>query len=452
VDTGLHVVADHYANLIEVMGRLGATRRLRWFRKHLYLHTAREPLSWYFSPYKPPLHLLRPFFIMPAPVPARLGMALAGLRIASRTQAELAEFDDITYGEWHRRHRMGNGFLLELAEAGADAAAFLSADEAAARPVLSWMKYLMRNERAGDVGIWTGSLGECLVAPLVRAIEQRGGKVRTGTAALRLRHEGSRITGVDLAPSAVVGAFHASDGRVPLAEGGALEMLGCDFLVSALSVQGFQRVIGADLAREAGVSPALSLTTTPAMSLTVWFDRKIHPMPPGAPLVTGCAMRDLIDLETLGRTPAGAPGSVYQFVITHARQRERLSDQEIVNEAVTDLARIWPAAQGAQVVDFAVERVSAAMFAALPGAHRLRPTARTRIGNFFMAGDFTQHEANASMEGATLSGRLAADALLRSLGAPGIPVRQSPVPVGTEFLRVVRRGLKRLAPGPEATA
>src|SRR5688500_687846 len=35
LDTGLHVVADHYVNLIEVLGSLGATRHLRWFTKHL---------------------------------------------------------------------------------------------------------------------------------------------------------------------------------------------------------------------------------------------------------------------------------------------------------------------------------------------------------------------------------------------------------------------------------
>lgn len=443
VDTGLHVVADHYVNLVEILGRLGAARHLQWFTKHLYLHAQRKPLGWHFSPWRPPFHLIRPFLVVPAPLSARVGMSIAGLRISTRSQADLSEFDDIPYIEWHRRHRMGDGFLLDLAEAASDAAAFLGVEEAAARPVLSWMKYLMRNQHAGDVGLFTGSLHDCLVRPLVDAIERRGGQVRTGTAAVALerQHGGSRdrIAAVRVAPSAVVGALHNASGEVPLQPGAATERIACDAVISALSVQGFQRLVGRELARAAGVAPALDLTTTPAMSLLLWFDRPIAPAPPGAPLISGCAMRDMLDLAVVGRAPAGAPGSVYQFVITHARERWQRSDQDIVAEVVRDLARVWPAARAARVVDHALERIEAAMFAAIPGAHRLRPDARTRMDNFFVAGDWARHEANASMEGAAVSARLAADALLRSLGQPGVELRTPPDPVGIELLGRVRQ-------------
>jgi 15-cis-phytoene desaturase len=439
LDTGLHVVADHYVNLIEVLGRLGATRHLHWFTKHLYLHAERKPLHWYFSPWQPPFHLIRPFFAAPAPLPARLGMSIAGLRVSMRSQAELAELDDIPYIEWHRRHRMGDGFLLDLAEAASDAASFLGIEEAAARPVLSWMKYLMRNQRAGDVGLFTGTLSDCLVRPLVDAIERRGGRVRTGVAAVAFEREGQRITSVHVAPSAVTGPLHQAGGEVPLQPGAPRERIACDAVISALSVQGFQHLFAGALARDAGVSPALALTTTPAMSLLVWFDRRIEPVPPGAPLVSGCAMRDLLDLAVVGRAPENAPGSVYQFVITHARQRWDRDDQAIVAEVMHDLARVWPASQSARVVDHALERIEAAMFAAVPGAHRLRPTAATRLPNLFLAGDWTRHESNASMEGAAVSARLAADALLRSLGQPGIAVRTPPDPVAIELLVRARR-------------
>jgi 15-cis-phytoene desaturase len=442
LDTGLHVVADHYVNLIEVLGRLGATRHLRWFTKHLYLHAERKPLTWHFSPWQPPFHLIRPFFAVPTPLAARIGMSIAGLRISMRSQADLAELDEIPYIEWHRRHRMGDGFLLDLAEAASDAASFLGIEEAAARPVLSWMKYLMRNQRAGDVGLFTGSLDDCLVRPLRDSIERRGGRIRTGLAAVELEREGQRVTAVHVAPSAVTGPLHSASGDVPLQVGAPRERIACDAVVSALSVQGFQRLFGRDLARDAGVLPAFALTTTPAMSLLVWFDRQIEPAPPGAPLVSGSAMRDLLDLAVVGRAPAGALGSVYQFVITHARQRWDRDDEAIVAEVVRDLARVWPASQTAHVVDHALERIEAAMFAAVPGAHRLRPTARTHLPNLFLAGDWTRHESNASMEGAAVSARLAADALLRSLGQPGVAVRTPPDPIGIEMLVRARQRIK----------
>lgn len=446
VDTGLHVVADHYVNLIEVLGRLGATRRLRWHEKHLYLSTTREPLSWYFSAREPPLHLLRPLLHIPAPARERLGMVRSGLRTAVRTQAELAEFDDITYLEWHRRHHMGDGFLLELAEATSDAATFLSVEEAAARPVLSWMKYMARDRRAGDVGLWQGSLRECLVDPLVRAIERRGGRIRTGTAAIQLEVEGRRVMAARVAPTAATGPCHGASGVLTLT--GPAERLSCDHVISAMPVQHFQRLLSPEQAREAGLGGVHALRTTPALSVIVWFDRHIRPAPPAAPLVTGCAMRDLIDLTQQGRE-AGARGSVYQFVINRARERILRDDEAIVAELVADLQRIWPAAAGARVVDHAVERVEAAMFAAVPGAHRNRPLAGTRLANLFLAGDWTRHELNASMEGATVSGRLAATALLQSMGAPGIALRQAPDPVGLQRLQRARRWLTRQ---PESSA
>lgn len=44
-----------------------------------------------------------------------------------------------------------------------------------------------------------------------------------------------------------------------------------------------------------------------------------------------------------------------------------------------------------------------------------RPTQRTPISNFYMAGDFTKQKYLASMEGAVFSGKLAAEAIVDDL-------------------------------------
>ncbi len=45
-----------------------------------------------------------------------------------------------------------------------------------------------------------------------------------------------------------------------------------------------------------------------------------------------------------------------------------------------------------------------------------RPTQRTPIKNFYLAGDYTKQRYLASMEGAVFSGKLAAEALVDDLG------------------------------------
>lgn len=444
-DTGLHVVADHYVNLQEVLARLGVSERLYWVGQHTYLRAGHAPMAWYFSPYKPPFHLLRPARAMPLSLKSRAGLGRASMTLASMTQADLAELDGVTYLEWHRANGLGDDFVLELAEAASDAATFLPVSRASARAVISWLKYLMRHRRAGDVGLFRGTLAECMIDPLTRAITAAGGEVRLSTAVRRLvLDDRNRVTGVVVARSRATGPVHNADGAVTCdAEETTLP---CEAVVSALSLQGLRALLdatGPHTTRALGLADAMTLTTTPALSLILTFDRKIRPMPDGAPLCTGVAMRDFVDFECLQRAPYDAPGSVYQFVITRADERIDDPADRIITDITRDLVSVWPSARGARVVDAALERIGSAMFAALPGAHKKRPGVATRAPNLHLAGDFTHHELNASMEGAAFSGRRAADALLRARGLAGLDFTVLDDPTVSHTLRGLRQRFRR---------
>lgn len=446
VDTGLHVIADHYLNLQLVLSRLDAARNLHWVEKHTYLRAGRPPMAWYFSPHRPPFHLIRPGVEMPLSLRTRLVLGRVALLVAAMSQQDLAELDGETYAQWHRRMGLGDDFILELAEAAADAATFLPVERASARAVLSWLKYLMRHRRAGDVGLFRGTMAEVMIDPLVRAITEHGGEVRLGAAVTRLElaPDGGRVTAVEVAPSRASGPVHAASGEVEV--GAARQRVACDSLISALSIQGLQRVLaagGPGLVGALGLEPMMRLRTTPALSLIVTFDRPVAPAPDGAPLCTGVAMRDFVDMRLLGREGlVPGDGSTYQFVVTRADERYWDAEERIVADLVADLGAVWPAARGARVVAHAIERIGAAMFAAVPGAHALRPTAVTRLPNVFLAGDFTRHELNASMEGAALSGRRAADHVLRALGRPGL---EFPVLSDATTVPLLRRARQRLS-------
>lgn len=447
VSTGLHVVADHYENLLEILAEVGALRYLKWVSVHTYLRAGRPPLDWKFSNLRPPFHLIRPSFTMPLSPRERIALGIAATEMASYSQEDLFDLDDITYAEWHRRHRLGNGFLLDLADAAADATTFLGIEDAAARPVISWIKYMIRHKSAGDVAMFKGSLRECLIAPLVRAIEAHGGEVRLQTAAVGFKWDGRRISAVRAARTMTVGPCTNASGRISLA-GDPMEEIPADFVIAALPVQSLRTLLTQEEAKDAGLRTALRLTTTPGMSLLVWFDKPITPVPPGAPLVTEAAMRDFVDLATIGRQPAGAPGAVYEFVMTRVRERLGQSDEQIAKDAVADLNRVWPGSKQAKMIDFAVERIESAMFAAVPGAHALRPGTRCDVPNLFLAGDWLRHELNASMEGAAVSGRQATSAVLRELGAGEVAIRRAPDPTVVPFLSRTRKRLAARAQVP----
>ena len=48
----------------------------------------------------------------------------------------------------------------------------------------------------------------------------------------------------------------------------------------------------------------------------------------------------------------------------------------------------------------------------VPGCEQLRPTQKSPISNFYMAGDFTKQRYLASMEGAVFSGKLCTEAIV----------------------------------------
>ena len=67
-----------------------------------------------------------------------------------------------------------------------------------------------------------------------------------------------------------------------------------------------------------------------------------------------------------------------------------------------------PQAKQATLVKSTVVRIPQSVYRALPGVDRYRPDQATGVPNFFLCGDYTQQDYLASMEGAVLSGKQAA--------------------------------------------
>ena len=78
-----------------------------------------------------------------------------------------------------------------------------------------------------------------------------------------------------------------------------------------------------------------------------------------------------------------------------------------------ELERLFPEeikADGslAKVEKFSCVKTATSVYETLPGCEAMRPTQLSPIPNFVMAGDFSKQKYLASMEGAILSGQLAA--------------------------------------------
>ena len=87
-----------------------------------------------------------------------------------------------------------------------------------------------------------------------------------------------------------------------------------------------------------------------------------------------------------------------------------------------ELERLFPteiAADGskAKVRKSIVVKTPLSVYKTVPGCDAIRPMQRSPISNFYLAGDYTKQKYLASMEGAVLSGKLAAQALAEDVAA-----------------------------------
>ena len=95
-----------------------------------------------------------------------------------------------------------------------------------------------------------------------------------------------------------------------------------------------------------------------------------------------------------------------------------------------ELERLFPdeiAADGskAKVVKHAVVKTPRSVYAAVPGRNKFRPSQNTPVKNFTLAGDFTYQKFLGSMEGAVLSGKLAAEVVADKMaGREAKPVKE----------------------------
>jgi 15-cis-phytoene desaturase len=107
-----------------------------------------------------------------------------------------------------------------------------------------------------------------------------------------------------------------------------------------------------------------------------------------------------------------------ELVLAPAKDWISKSDQEIVDATMEELKKLFPmhfgSANPAKLLKYHIVKTPRSVYRATPGRQQYRPSQKTPIANFFLAGDYTMQRFLASMEGAVLSGKLTAQAIARS--------------------------------------
>jgi zeta-carotene desaturase len=105
-------------------------------------------------------------------------------------------------------------------------------------------------------------------------------------------------------------------------------------------------------------------------------------------------------------------GSLLQCVLTPGDPWIPKSVSDIVAHTDAQVRKLFPSAQHLNLTWSNVVKLAQSLYREAPGMEPYRPDQRTPVSNFFLAGSYTRQDYIDSMEGATMSGHLAAAAIL----------------------------------------
>lgn len=257
-------------------------------------------------------------------------------------------------------------------------------DRVAALPFFRVLRTAFFGRRSNaSLLIPTVGLSDLLVHPARKFIEARGGTVTTGTA---------------------ISEILVRDGRAVGVLAGAQEWR-ADAVIAAVPHHALRQVCASIPAADAGAK----LTSSPIITVNLWFDRDVIPDELVA-LLNGRMQWAFNRSRLVGHS---GQGQCVACVISGA---DAFVDEEkatLVQMAVDDLAAVYPEVRSAVVVRSLVVKEIRATFTPAPGTENLRPETKTNIQGLFLAGDWTNTGYPATIEGAMLSGRRAAEAVMR---------------------------------------
>lgn len=397
-ETGLHVFFGAYPNAITLFEELGISDRLQW-KEHAMLFakpgSAKREFSMFnFPPLPAPLNagvaILSNTDLLTWPEKIKLGLGLIPAYLFGQEYVEAQE--GVTVLEWMRERGIPDRVTNEVFIAMSKALNFIDPDKLSMQCVLIALNRFLQETHGSKIAFLDGSPTERLCEPLKEYIESRGGMVRTDSPVTRvLVNDDKTVAGLLLRGNEVISA---------------------DAYVNAMPVEAVKKLCPPEWRGMPYFDDLVHLRGVPVMNLHLWFDRKLSTVD-NLIFSRSKLLSVYADMSETCKGYASNDHSMLELVFAPAAGWMTKSDDEILQATLIELERLFPqeitADQSkARVTKFTCVRTPTSVYETLPGCEQFRPSQKSPISNFFMAGDFSKQRYLASMEGAILSGQLAA--------------------------------------------
>ena len=430
IEMGLHVFFFNYANLFALLRKVGAFENLLPKpHTHLFVNTGGDlrELDFRFA-LGAPFNGLKAFFTTPQlDWIDKLRNALAlgtspivrGLIDYDGAMKVIRDLDRISFQQWFLGHGGSQQSIQRMWNPIAYALGFIDCEAISARCMLTIFLMFAAKTEASKLNLLKGSPHRWLTGPILDYIQQRG-------ARLHLRH---RVTEIHYA-SAAAGETQVTGLSLGTPEGEI--QVQADAYLAACDVPGIQRMIPEAWRCHSLFDNIYKLEAVPVATVQLRYDGWVTELgdspeaqaarsdvsrPAGLDNLLYTADADFscfADLALASPVDYRKPGvgSLLQCVLTPGDPWIPRKTEEIVAATDAQVRRLFPSAAGLTLVWSNVVKLAQSLYREAPGMEPYRPDQRTPVANFFLAGSYTKQDYIDSMEGATMSGRLAAAAIL----------------------------------------
>ncbi|XP_073064580.1 15-cis-phytoene desaturase, chloroplastic/chromoplastic [Primulina eburnea] len=403
-ETGLHIFFGAYPNIQNLFGELGINDRLQWKEHSMIFAMPNKPGE--FSRFDFP-------DVLPAPLngiwailknnemltwPEKVKFAIGLLPAIVGGQAYVEAQDGITVKDWMRKQGIPDRVTEEVFIAMSKALNFINPDELSMQCILIALNRFLQEKHGSKMAFLDGNPPERLCMPIVDHIESRGGQVMLN----------SRIQKIELNKDGNVKNFVLNNGK--LIQG--------DAYVFATPVDILKLLVPETWKEIPYFKKLEKLVGVPVINVHIWFDRKLkntydHLLFSRSPLLSVYA-----DMSVTCKEYYNPNQSMLELVFAPAEEWISRSNEEIIEATMKELAKLFPdeisADQSkAKILKYHVVKTPRSVYKTIAGSELCRPVQRSPIEGFYLAGDYTKQKYLASMEGAVLSGKLCAQAIVQ---------------------------------------
>ncbi|WP_310484143.1 15-cis-phytoene desaturase [Chamaesiphon sp. VAR_48_metabat_403] len=400
-ETGLHAFFGAYPNMLQLMKELGIEDRLQWKEHALIFNQPEKPGTYsYFSvpdipaPFNVIVSILRNNDMLTWEQKIKFALGLWPAVLRGRQYVE--DMDKYSLLEWLRRQGIDDRVNSDIFVAASKALTFINPEDVSATVPLTAINKFLKERYGSKIAFLDGSPTERLCQPIVEHFQAAGGEIRMERP----------LKQIVLNDDGTVKHFVMRG-----LNGAADEIVVADAYVSAMPVDVIKTLMPAPWREIEFFEKMQELEGVPVINLHLWFDRKLtdidHLLFSRSDILSVYA-----DMSVACKEYEDPDKSMLELIIAPAKNWIDKSDAEIVAATMTELERLFPqhltGDTPAKLRKSKVVKTPRSVYTASPGRQNCRPSQSTPIANFFLAGSYTMQEYLGSMEGAVLSGKLAA--------------------------------------------